>query len=60
MLRLLFTANVVPTSPILVARMMEAIRSSEMSVLTGATRRHIPEGGILHCHRRENSNLTQH
>jgi hypothetical protein len=27
--------------------MIEAIRSSESSVLTRATRRHIPEGGIL-------------
>jgi hypothetical protein len=29
---------------------MEAILSSEMSVHTGFTRRHIPEDGILHSH----------
>jgi hypothetical protein len=34
--------------------MMEAIYSSEMSVLTRATRRKIAEDGILHSHRREN------
>jgi hypothetical protein len=34
--------------------MMEAIRSSETSVLTRAMLRHIPENGILHSPRREN------
>jgi hypothetical protein len=35
-IRLLVTANVVPSSPILVTLVMEAISSSEMSVLTRA------------------------
>jgi hypothetical protein len=34
--------------------MMEAIRSSESSVLTRATQPRIAEDGILHSHRREN------
>jgi hypothetical protein len=33
---------------------MKAIRSSETSVNKISTRRHIPEDGILHSHRREN------
>jgi hypothetical protein len=33
---------------------MEAIRSSETSVYTRCTRRHVPEDGILHSQRCEN------
>jgi hypothetical protein len=35
-------ANVVPSSPILVTLMMEALGSSETSVLTSATNNNIP------------------
>jgi hypothetical protein len=53
-LRLLVTADVVRSSPIIFTLIMEAIHSSETSVPTRATRRNIPEYGTLQNHRREN------
>jgi hypothetical protein len=53
-LRLLIIVNVVPSSPILVTLIMEAIRSSETSVLTRTTLRNIPKDGILHSSRHDN------
>jgi hypothetical protein len=44
--KMLVTANAL-SSPILVTLMMGAIRSSETSVFTRATRRTIPDDGIL-------------
>jgi hypothetical protein len=46
-LRLLATANVVPSSPIFISLMMEVIRSSETSILPRATPRNIPQDGIV-------------
>jgi hypothetical protein len=53
-LRLLVTANVVPSSPMLVTLIMEAIRSSETSVFRRTTLRDITEDGNLHSHRGDN------
>jgi hypothetical protein len=51
--RLLVTANIVPSSPILVTLMMQALSPSETSVITRSTRRNIPEEAIHHGPRRE-------
>jgi hypothetical protein len=47
-LRFLVNAIFVPSSPSFVTLMMEAICSSETSVLTWATQRNMPEGGVLY------------
>jgi hypothetical protein len=47
LLRLLVTANVIPSSPILVTLMMEAIHSFEKSYLTRAKRLNTLEYGIF-------------
>jgi hypothetical protein len=52
--RLLVMANIVTTSSILVTLMMEALGSSETSVLTRAAWRDTAGDCILHSYRREN------
>jgi hypothetical protein len=54
----LVSANVVRSSLIVSTLVKKVARSSETSVLTRATRRHMAEDGILHSHRRENLKQT--
>jgi hypothetical protein len=52
--RLLVTANITPSSLLLVILIMEALRPFETFFLTRPTRLNNPEDAILHSHRREN------
>jgi hypothetical protein len=52
--RLLVTASLVPSTPILVTLMTDELSSSETSVLARATGRNNPDDTILQSHRREN------
>jgi hypothetical protein len=54
------TANVVPYSSILVTLIMEAIPSSEASVLTRTTRRNIPEEDTLYNNPVLTSQVSHH
>jgi hypothetical protein len=56
--RILVAANVVPSSPTLVTRMMVALISSETLIPTRATQRDIPEDGVLIVTAVKTSNRT--
>jgi hypothetical protein len=56
-LQLLVTANLVPSSSILITLMIEAIRSSKNLVLTKVTPSNFAEGGILHLSEVFDSNV---
>jgi hypothetical protein len=52
--RLLVSANVVPSTPIIFTQMIEVVGSSDTSVLRRTAWRNIPEDGIFYSHRHEN------